>query len=148
VSEPLVSTQSAIEQLRKADQQWSAAVRGLDAYPTRLRTLAQAADRESRALRLADLANVTWHPRPGARNMRLAFEVEPASGRPGPKAVWGRFDRAVKQLGLALEGASIRALADAFEQLSSLAGELADAVALEQVPGEPPPAEQQHRQAG
>ena len=127
MSEPLVSTQTAIEQLRKADERWGAAVRGLDSYPERLRTLAEAAEHESRALTLADLANVKWNPRPGASKLRLAHEVEPESGRPGPKVIWGRFDRAVKQLGLALEGESIKALAEAFTQLSAIAGELADA---------------------
>jgi len=147
VSDPLVSTQSAIEQLRKADQQWSAAVRALDPYPTRLRALGQAADRESRALRLADLANVTWNPRPGARNIRLAYEVEADSGRPGPKPVWARFDRAVDQLGIALEGQSIRALADAFEQLAALAGELAGAIEIAD-PVDPPQPQPHRRHAG
>jgi hypothetical protein len=130
VSEPLVSTQTAIEQLRKADERWTAAVRGLDAYPQRLRTLAQAAEHESRALTLADLANVKWNPRPGARKLRLAYEVEKESGRPGPPALWARFDRAVKQLGVALEGESIRAIADAFSELSAITGELADAIEM------------------
>jgi len=130
VSEPLVPTQTAIEQLRRADERWTAAVRGLDPYPMRLRNLAQAAEHESRALTLADLANVKWNPRPGARKLRLAYEVEKESGRPGPPAPWGEFDRAVKQLGLALEGESIKAIADAFAQLSEITGRLADACEL------------------
>ena len=135
MSEPLVSTQTAIEQLRKADDRWRAAVRGLDTYPKRLRALAEAAEHESRALTLADLANVGWNPRPGASKLRLAYEVEEQSGRPGPPALWTRFDRAVTQLGVALEGESIKALADAFAKLSQLAGELADA--CEQQESEP-----------
>ena len=127
MSEPLVPTQTAIEQLRKADERWTAAVRGLDAYPTRLRTLAEAAEHESRALTLADLANVKWNPRPGARKLRLAYEVEKESGRPGPRALWAEFDRAVKQLGLALEGESIKAIAAAFAQLAMSTGKVADA---------------------
>jgi len=132
VSEPLVSTQTAIEQLRKADDRWRAAVRGLDTYPKRLRELAEAAEHESRALTLADLANVGWNPRPGASKLRLAYEVEEQSSRPGPPALWTRFDRAVTQLGVALEGESIKALADAFSTLSQIAGELADACEQQQ----------------
>jgi hypothetical protein len=130
VSEALVSTQTAIEQLRKADERWTAAVRGLDAYPQRLRTLAEAAEHESRALTLADLANVKWNPRPGARKLRLAYEVEQESGRLGPPALWAKFDRSVKQLGIALEGERIRAIADAFSELSAITRELADAIDL------------------
>ena len=136
MSEPLVSTQTAIEQLRKADERWTAAVRGLDAYPQRLRTLAEAAEHESRALTLADLANVKWNPRPGARKLRLAYEVEKESGRPGPRALWSEFDHDVKQLGLALEGKSIKAIAEAFAQLSVIAGKLADACELAAASGQ------------
>ena len=101
MSEPLISTQTANEQLRRADERWAAAVRGLRPYAERLRELADAAEHESRALLLSDLANVKWNPRPGARNIRLAYEVEGESGRPGPRELWVKFDRAVKQLGIA-----------------------------------------------
>ena len=79
---------------------------------------------------LSDLANVKWNPRPGARKLRLAYEVEEESGRRGPPALWAKFDRAVKQLGIALEGERIRAIADAFSQLSAITRELADAIDL------------------
>jgi hypothetical protein len=128
VTEPLISKQTAIEQLRKADERWGAAVRGLKPYAERLRELAAAAEHESRALLLSDLANVKWNPRPGARNIRLAYEVEEESGRPGPKPLWAKFDRAVKELGIALEGESIRVIADAFSQLSAITAKLGDAI--------------------
>jgi hypothetical protein len=140
MSEPLASKQDAIEQLRKADERWASALRGLDAYPVRLRTLAEAANNRSRALMLAELANITWNPRPGASNLRLAYELEEASGRPRPSAMWARFDRAVKEIGLALEGDSITAVARAFGELSTIASELADACDGEAV--------QPHRQTG
>ena len=124
----LIPPQVAIDQMREADGRWAAALRGLDNYPQRLRALADAAEEQSRALTLADLANVKWKPRPGARKLRFPYEVQPAGNRPGPAATWGRFDRAVKQLGLALEGDSIKPIADAFAQLSTLAGELAESL--------------------
>ncbi len=132
MSEAIVPTQDAIEQLRKADQRWNAAVQAFDPYPKRLRTLAEAAKARSRALTLADLANITQKPRAGASNLRaLAYELSGPSGRPGPETVWKRFDRAVKDLGVALEGGSITAIAQAFDQLSIIANELADACGAE-----------------
>ena len=128
MSRALVPSQVAIEQMREADGRWAAALRGLDSYPHRLRALAEAAEEESRALTLADLANVTWQPRPGARKLRFPDEVQPAGDRPGPPAIWARFDRAVKQLGVALEGDSIKPIAEAFALLSRLAAELADSL--------------------
>ena len=61
--------------------------------------------------------------------------MQPASDRPGPPAIWARFDRAVKQIGVALEGDGIKLIADAFAQLSTVAGELAHAVEEAQSPG-------------
>jgi hypothetical protein len=140
LSDALVSKQDALEQLRKSDERWASALRGFDAYPVRLRTLADAARSRSRALMLAELANITWSPRPGASNLRLAYELEKASGRPGPNAMWARFDRAVKAMGLALEGDSITAVAQAFAELSTIASELSDACEGE--------LDQQRRQTG
>ena len=136
MSRALVPPQVAIDQMREADGRWAAALRGLDSYPDRLRAFADAAEEESRALTLADLANVRWKPRPGASKLRFPYEVHPAGDRPGPPATWGKFDRAVRQLGVALEGDSIKPIAEAFARLSALAGELADCLEDEQVPSE------------
>jgi excisionase family DNA binding protein len=124
----LVPPSQAVEQIREADVQWKAALGGLASLPERLRTLAEAAEEESRALTLAHLANVSWKPRPGASKLSFPHEVRPASGRPGPPATWSQFDDAVKQLGLALEGERMKQLAEAFDRLASIAGELADAL--------------------
>lgn len=129
MSEPLVATQDALDQLRRADQRWDAAIRAFDSYPARLRTLAEAAKLRSRALTLAELANITQKPRPGASNLRtLAHELSDAGNRPGPKRLWKRFDQAVNELGQTLETAdSITATAAAFNTLSQIADQLADA---------------------
>jgi excisionase family DNA binding protein len=124
----IVSPQSALEQLRKADQQWNEAIRAFDEYPKRLRALAAAADLRSRTLMLADLANITGNARQGASSVTsLAFELSPKSDRPGPRAIWKRFDQAVRGLGDALEQGDLRTLADAFGELAPIANELADA---------------------
>jgi hypothetical protein len=127
LKEPLVSRQAAIEHLRRSDQRWAAAVQAFNPFSIRLRNLAEAAEDHSRVLTLAELANVEWNPRPGASNLRLAYELEEESGRPGPRPLWSKFDKAVKQLGLALEGDSMKALAEAFSELSTIASQLADA---------------------
>ncbi len=128
--EPLVSAAAALEQIRKADQRWETAIRGFDEYPARLRTLADAARARSRALLLGDLANIKQNPRPGASSIRaLAPELAPTASRPGPKALWQRFDTAVKQIGVALEDGEIVTIAQAFAELSTTAGELADVCA-------------------
>jgi hypothetical protein len=136
LSRALVPSKVAIDRMREADARWASALRGLASYPDRLRTFAEAAEEQSRALTLADLANVGWKPRPGARKLRFPFEVDPTGERPGPGALWGKFDRAVKQLGVALEGDSIKPIAEAFAQLSALAGELADSLEAEGLPSE------------
>jgi hypothetical protein len=132
MSEPMVSTQSAIEQLRRADQRWEAAIRAFDDYATRLRALADAADLRSRALTLAHLANITGKPRPGAGNLRtLAYELSAAGARPGPAALWRRFDQAVREVGETLESGDVQQTAQKFNTLSTIARELADACQAE-----------------
>jgi hypothetical protein len=128
----LISSNVALEQLGKADERWGAAVRAFDRYPARLRTLAQAAEHESRALTLADLANVTWKARRGASKLRLAYELDEQSARPGTRVQWAQFDKAIAGLGLALEGESITALAAAFAQVAAAASGVADAIERQQ----------------
>jgi excisionase family DNA binding protein len=141
VSRALLPPGQAVDRVREADVGWKAALGGLASYPARLRALAEAAEEQSRALMLAHLANVQWKPRPGASKLTFPYEVRSGSARPGPPATWRRFDGAVKQLGLALEGDSMKQLAEAFERLASVAGELSGVLADEEVPG-------RQRQAG
>jgi excisionase family DNA binding protein len=131
VGRALVPPSQAIDHVREADAQWKAALGGLASYPARLRALAEAAEEQSRALTLADLANVPWRPRPGASKLSFPYEVQPGSRRPGSPSSWRRFDDAVKQLGVALEGDSMKELAQAFDQLSAIAAELADSLGEE-----------------
>ncbi|MGO9794130.1 MAG: hypothetical protein ACLP8S_32825 [Solirubrobacteraceae bacterium] len=127
MSRPLVPAQRAREELRRADQRWRAAIRALECYSDRLRELAAAAEEEGRALTLADLANVPWRPVEGARTLKAPYELTNDHRRPGPPALWARFDDAITQLGLALESDSIATVADAFAELSTVLVELADA---------------------
>jgi excisionase family DNA binding protein len=141
VSRALVPPSQAVDQVREADVHWKAALGGLQSYPARLRAMAEAAEEQSRALTLAHLANVQWKPRPGASKLSFPSEVRPGGGRPGSPATWRQFDDAVKHLGLALEGDSMKQLAEAFDRLASVTSELAVALADEQRSG-------RQRQAG
>jgi hypothetical protein len=142
MSEALVPQQSAVAEMRKADQQWEAAIRGFENYPTRLRALAEAADLRSRTLMLAHLANIAGKPRPGAGQLgkvrALAPELSPKSDRSGPAALWRRFDQAVADIGAGLEAGDFPRTAAAFSALSSVAAELADVGASAQAKSDNP----------
>lgn len=58
--------------------------------------------------------------------MQLSHELRPgARSRRGPVDLWERFDAAVTDLGEALEGVALRAIARAFGELSDVARQLA-----------------------
>lgn len=125
----------AVEQVQLADERWAEALdASVDAPPdagfaNRLRAIANAAEQEAAALRHADLLGLAHRPHPGARNMQLSHELRPgARSRRGPPELWERFDRAVADLGEALEGVALSAIARAFGELSEIARELASAI--------------------
>ena len=72
-------------------------------------------------------ATSSWKPQPGARGLRLAAELDPGN-RIGPEKLWAKFDKALDQLGSALEGDGFAALAAVFGSLSAAANEIADAL--------------------
>jgi hypothetical protein len=122
----------AVEQVQLADERWTDALTAsIEAPPDlgfaqRIRAIANAAEQEAAALRYADLVGLGQAPRPGARNMQLSHELRPgARSRRGPPELWERFDQAVAELGEALEGVALSAVARAFRELSEVARELA-----------------------
>ena len=91
-----------------------------------VRSIANAAEQEAAALRHADQLGLAHRPHPGARNMQLSHELRPgATSRRGPSELWARFDQAVADLGEALEGVALSAIARSFAELSDVARELA-----------------------
>src|ERR1700694_1719179 len=132
MSDEFGSVQEATMHVRRADARWQAAVHGFDPYPDRLRRLAAAAGGERKALFFADLCSVKWKPQPGARGLQLAAELDPGN-RIGPEKLWAKFDKALDQLGVALEGDGFAELAAVFGSLSAAATQIA--AALEQ-PGQ------------
>ena len=122
----------AIEQVQLADERWGDALEAsVEAPPdqgfaARLRAIANAAEQEAAALRHADLLGLAHRPHPGARSMQLSHELRPgARSRRGPLVLWARFDAAVAELGEALEGVALSAIARAFGELSEIVRELA-----------------------
>ena len=124
----------AFEQLRFADGRWEAALRASALAPpdpgfaARIRAIASAAEQEAAAFRTADGAGLAWPPLPAAREMNLSYELRRGGTRPGPVEVWDRFDAAVGELGAALEGVALSAIARAFTNLADIAHILADEI--------------------
>jgi hypothetical protein len=122
----------ALEQVQLADVRWSEALQAsIDAPPDlgfaqRIRAIANAAEQEAAAVRYADRIGLGQRPRPGASNMQLSHELRSgARSRRGPPELWERFDQAVADLGEALEGVALSAVARAFGELSEVARVLA-----------------------
>jgi len=122
----------ALEQVQFADQRWGDALEASveappdEGFAQRMRAIANAAEQEAAALRHADLLVLAHRPRPGVRDMQLSHELRPgARSRRGPAEPWERFDATVADLGEALEGVALSAIARAFGELSDVARELA-----------------------
>jgi hypothetical protein len=120
-----------------ARDDWAAAMRAHklappdDGFAARLRTLAEAADREQVAWEHAHAAGLLWRPVPGAENAQPPYELRPGTGRRGPESLWARFDRAVARLNRAITGSDAAAVADAFGVMAHSARTLADAIEVE-----------------
>lgn len=100
-------------------------------FAGRLRTLAEAAEREQTAWEEAHAAGLLWRPVPGAENAQPPYELRPGTGRRGPESLWARFDRAVATLNRAITGSDAAAVADAFGVMAQSARTLADAIEAE-----------------
>lgn len=123
--------------VRQAGSDWAEAMRAHKLAPpdagfsARLRALSEAAAREQVAWEHAHAAGLLWRPIPGAERAEPPYELRPGTGRRGPGELWVRFDGSVAALNQAITGSDAAAVADAFGELSEVAGALADAVAAE-----------------
>jgi hypothetical protein len=123
--------------VRHARDDWAAAMRAHKLAPpdagfaARLRTLAEAADREQLAWEHAHAAGLMWRPVPGAENAQPPYELRPGTGRRGPAPLWTRFDTAVGTLNRAITGSDAAAVADAFGEMAAVARALAESVEAE-----------------
>ena len=123
--------------VRHARDDWASAMRAHKLAPpdtgfaARLRTLAEAAEREQVAWEHAHASGLMWRPVPGAENAQPPYELRPGTARRGPAALWARFDEAVAALNRAITGSDAAAVADAFGEMAEVATALADAVEAE-----------------
>jgi hypothetical protein len=97
-------------------------------FAARIRAIASGAEQEAAAFRTADAAGLAWPPLPVAREMNLSYELRRGGTRPGPIELWERFDAAVVELGVALEGVALSAIARGFTNLVDSAHTLADEI--------------------
>jgi hypothetical protein len=100
-------------------------------FASRLRALAEAAETEQVACEHADAAGLRWRPMLVSANSQPPYELRPGTGRRGPDELWGRFDRAVARLNVAISGPDAASVADAFGAVADVTHALADAVAAE-----------------
>lgn len=99
-------------------------------FSARLTGLAAAASQQAKACRQADKAGYDWTPTRAAES-KPPYELQPGSGRRGPQELWRRFDAAVADLSRIATGRDMPAVADAYDELSEAASELAQAIERE-----------------
>jgi excisionase family DNA binding protein len=98
-------------------------------FVARVRGIAEAAARKAAALaNLDEEPGDWWQRQSGLPNGMLSYELRPGGNRPGPPALWARFDGTVEQLAAAMESHSVSAEQLALEQLSLVMHEIADAL--------------------
>jgi hypothetical protein len=137
MAEDELEQEAIMRAVQGARDDWAAAMRAHklappdDGFAGRLRTLAEAAEREQTAWEHAHAAGLLWRPVPGAENAQPPYELRPGTGRRGPESLWGRFDRAVATLNRAITGSDAAAVADAFGVMAQSARTLADAIEAE-----------------
>jgi hypothetical protein len=116
------------------------------AFSARLASLAAAARQRADACEPAYRDGFEWPPaRAGAKP---PYELQPGTGRRGPKKLWARFDEAVAELDRVSEGCSLRAVGRAYAELADVTSKLADAIEREdRASGLLPPAPRRRRQS-
>src|SRR2546421_5478432 len=123
--------------VRHASTAWADAMKAHKLAPpdagfaSRLRALAEAAEREQVTWEHAHAAGLQWRPVAGAEAAQPPYELRPGTGRRGPAGLWERFDVAVAGLNRAIGGTSAADVADAFGEVAEAATALADAVTEE-----------------
>jgi hypothetical protein len=127
------SDQQILGDFKDGMASWASAVQAHKQAPpdigfaTRLASLAQGAREAARVCRAAHAAGFEWPPARKA-DSEPPYELRPGTGRRGPEELWQRFDQAITRLSTMAAGTDILEVARAYEELSTTAGELADAV--------------------
>jgi hypothetical protein len=99
-------------------------------FAARLAALARGASDAAGGCAAAGAAGFEWPPARKA-DSEPPYELRPGTGRRGPEALWERFDQAVERLRVVAAGRDMLEVARGYEELALVAGELAEAVAVE-----------------
>ena len=132
----MVDPRITLKRMQIADQRWRAAIDDSafappdDGFAERLRAISAAAAAEAAVLQEAATApQLRWNPiAEGNVPKRLSYELRPGGNRPGPGALWDRFDEVVAEVARAQANTDFKAIADGFRKLGELTSKLADAV--------------------
>ena len=144
-SSPADSDQQILGDFKDGMASWASAVQAHKQAPpdlgfaARLAALAQGASEAARVCRAADAAGFEWPPARKA-DSEPPYELRPGTGRRGPEHLWRRFDQAITRLSTMAAGTDMLEVARAYEELSTTAGELAEAVQAEDRSSLRPPA--------
>ena len=133
---PILSDREVLAEFDKGMLGWASAVEAHKLAPpdlgfaARLAALANGAGEAARVCREADAAGFEWSPARKA-DSEPPYELRPGTGRRGPEAIWRRFDRAVVRLRSMAAGTDMLEVARAYDEIATVVGELAEAVADE-----------------
>jgi hypothetical protein len=99
-------------------------------FAARLAALAQGASEAARVCRSANAASFEWPPARKA-DSEPPYELRSGTGRRGPAKLWQAFDQTITRLSTVAAGTDMLEVARAYEDLAGIAGELAQAVEVE-----------------
>ena len=130
------SDQRILDDFKSGMASWGSAVEAHKQAPpdlgfaARLTALSEGAGDAARVCRSAGAAGFEWPPARKA-DSEPPHELRRGTGRRGPGQLWQRFDQAITRLSTVATGTDMLAVADAYEDLATIAGELASAVQAE-----------------
>jgi len=136
--------QQILTEFKKGITSWASAVEAHKQAPpdenfaSRLEALSKGASEAARVCRTAHAAGFEWPPARKA-DSEPPYELRPGTGRRGPQELWQRFDHAITRLGTMAAGQDMLEVANAYDNLGTIAAELARAVKTERRTRRPPP---------
>jgi hypothetical protein len=144
--------QQILSEFKDGMANWASAVEAHKQAPPdlnfseRLAALGKGASEAARVCRAADAQGFEWPPARKA-DSEPPYELRSGTGRRGPEHLWRRFDQAITRLGTMAAGQDMLEVARAYEELSEVAGELAETVKTEDRASGPRPRARARRSA-
>jgi hypothetical protein len=135
-SRPVDTDEQLLSDFKRGMASWAGAVEAHKQAPpdlgfaARLAALAEGAKEAARVCRAADAAGFEWPPARKA-DSEPPYELRQGTGRRGPEELWRRFDQTITRLGTVAAGTDMLAVAQAYEELATIAHELSRAVGAE-----------------